>query len=393
MGAYSPEPPRKYCVLHHPFDYHEGDRVIDMSPQKNDGSVVGDVTFGHTGVIGQAARMESDDADVVVDAVTQHYPAKSTTVSGWSRSERPIPSSEANVQADVTVQGTNYQLSHNVAENVSSWQFAAVDYDGSIARLYYSRLGGDLQLVDTVDISGGDVEDVTLEFNTNGHGYVDDVRMYVRSVRSHISGLYAIGNEHQSLDEFGEAWDNPGIPLRGNNLDFGGALGEEDDQILRQLDFVTESHHIDDANGEQLDRLGEAAGVRRKETESDARYRARIKATMAAGRSSGTFEDIITAVAVILETSTDEIEVQQQFDTDPATAFVYVRGSALDESPLTAGDVTTIVKDVVLAGHDIEVIEQGANPFTVIDDTMVNDPEKGLTSDSISTGGGLVSDI
>lgn len=127
--------------------------------------------------------------------------------------------------------------------------------------------------------------------------------------------------------------------------------------------------------------------------EKDAKYRARIKARMIAGRSSGTFNDLLHATASIVGTSIDNIEITADYVSDPGKAFVHVPSSAINQAELTATEIKNILNDAVPGGHRVSVIEEGSEPFELINDTMTNDPAEGLTSDSITSGGGLVSDV
>lgn len=393
MGQFSIEPPRRHCIAHHTFNFTTESKVVDISPQSTDGNIVGNVTFGHRGVVGQSARLADEDANVVIDDLDTYFPVPSTTIASWSRSERGVPSGEYNLRAQIVVGGTAHKLSHTVSESVTEWQFGALEYDGTTARLYYGRLGEGLDCVGRTRI-GGEAQQVSLQFNTDGFGFVDDTRLYRRTIGfDGIESVYKIGSEHQSVPRLKDFWPTPGIPFRGGNRRLSGALAEETDEVRRTLDYLVEARHISSAGGEQLDSIGRVGGILRRENESDEVYRARIQGTLAAGRSSGTFEDLLEATATILETDIGAIELDTDFAADPAKAFVYVQSSDLDNTPLDAADLTAILEDAVLAGHEIEVVEQGTNPFTLINDQQTNDPAKGLTADGIQSGGGLVSDF
>lgn len=394
MTKYSLEPSRRHLIVHHTFDHRDGDSVVDSSPQATDGAVVGNVTFGHRGIIGSAARMKDESNHVKVEGLNSFLPLDELLVSTWGRSEHPTEPSTTNASVTITISGTDYTLTYNASDEITEWEHAVLTYDGETARLYYGRASDEsLSLVDSVDVVGSvDGFDVTVF--TKGYGYADDVRVYRRNIgRASAEDLHTMGAENTFSDEVGDAWSNDGMPFRGSNEQLGGALAEPFSQTTRELDAIRDARHIDSAGGRQLDDIGQSAGVRRKESESDAKYRARIKATLTAAGSSGTFRGILNSTARILETDKRRVEVRTEFSSDPATAFVYVQASDVESSELTAAELTDVLKDTVLAGHDIEVTKQGENPFEIIDDTMTNDPDRGLTSDSISTGGGLVSDV
>lgn len=393
MGDYTLEPPRRDLIVHHTFDRVDNDRVVDYSPQAIDGSVVGNVTFGHTGITGQAARMKDEENHVTISGLSEFLPLDETTVSTWGRSERPVPADRVNATATVTVNGTTQTLTHDEDGTVEGWEHALLWFDGTEAVLYYGTEETSLRRVASTDISGSvDSFDVTVF--SRGYAYVDDVRVYRTALDiEHVDNLHELALASSGAEFMREEWENDGIPFRGANEQLGGALAESDMETFRQLDAIREARHIRSAAGRQLDRIGAIAGINRKEGESDGKYRARIKATMIASRSDGTFEDILNATASILETDTERVEIQTSFDSDPAEAFVYIRIVDVEDTTLTASEIEDILQNTVVAGHEVTVVEQGSNPFTFIDESMANNPERGLTSDSMSTGGGLVSDL
>lgn len=395
MTRYSPEPPRRDCIVHHTFDTVDGDRVVDTSPQESDGTIVGDVTLGHPGVVGQSARLRNESADIEINGADEFFPMSGLTITSWGSSQYAVPASEKNVTAEITVEGTTFQLEHDAPEEVDDWQFAALTYgNGGVARLHYGTLDRRPFVADEVRIGGGDVTDAHVEINAAGWGYVDDTRMYRTSLGgSGVENVHSIGYEHQSIELFGDHWNNEGIPYRAENRDFAGTLGESKDEVFRQLDYIRDARHIDYAAGRQLDDIGRVAGVRRREDEGDDLFRARIVGTFIAGRSGGTTDDVIEAAAAILDTDPTNIGLDTDYDANPGAVFVSVRNEDIDDTELSADDLADILGDTVLGGHRVEVSRQQANPFTVRSDVQTNDPALGLTSDSISTGGTLTEDI
>lgn len=399
MTRYSIDPPRRNLIVHHTYDDVELDRVVDHSPQAIDGKVVGDVTFGHTGVLGSAARIKNKGSEVKISAVSDQMPLDELHATSWGRSEREVEATVQNVYATITIDGTQHILQHVSSEETTEWQYASLSYDGDTVELRYAKEDWDEpQVVDTAE-DVGQVEDFELTFYTNGYGFVDDTRIYRRALTDEQdANIFTLASEHQLTENYRDAWDNPGIPyfVGENNERLTSTLGEEDSYLYRQMDAIEQSHHINFAAGSQLDKMGGVAGIGRQNNESDEHYRARIIATLAAGRSSGTFEDLLKTTAAILGTSTDRVRIEKQWQSEPisgiATAEIFIRREDISDSTLSVSDITQLLKDAVPGGHDVEVTEQGANPFTVRNDSQANDETLGLTSDSISTGGGLVSD-
>jgi hypothetical protein len=418
MVDYTGEPPRRECLLHLPFDVVSGDAAIDTSPQANDGEIVGGPETV-TGQIGEGLYFSGDqrvEADVDVDATDTYTVSAHIKVGEDERGDRldisnPIIADDQTnwaLHMDASGQFTDEDevavyikteagsfRSFAIITSREEWHHIVAVRDGTDAKIY---VDGQLVQNTTVDADLFDpASTIYIGGGTDGKNLndtaVDEPRVYDRALsKEEVVGLYGVSNELNAISALKQVWDNDGIPFRGNNIRLAGALAENSQHALRQLDWIRESHHIDDAAGEQLDDIGRVAGISRKENERDAKYRARIKGRLVAGRSSGTFDDIIRAAATVVETSIDRIELQTDFSVDQATCQVYLRTADLNDAELTITEVTEILKDVVIAGHDIEVIEQGSDPFTVRSDTQANDPDLGLTSDSISTGGGLVSD-
>lgn len=394
MGEYSREPPRQHCIVHYTFSNIAENRVLDTSPQGLHGKVEGNFTAGHTGVVGESIRLQSEEAEVVTDGLPDEFPIQEVSLSRWEKSQYEVPGTEWNVRAEVTVEGSTLELEYTEDDGVDEWRFAALTYDGGWARLFYGNLDGELFIADEVRVGGGMLEDASIEFNSVGSNLVDDHRMYRRFVGADgIRDIYDIAYEQTSVTVFGEHWDNEGIPYRQGNRRLAGALGEQKSHIFRQIDFAQESMHIRTAGGEQLDRIGQTIGLRRRSGEGDELYRARIIGTHAAGRSQGTTNDIIETTATILGVDTDRVRLDTQYDTDPATVYVLIQNEDIDDTVLEPSDIKDILESSVIAGHDIVVQRTQDDPFTVRGDLQTNDPALGLTSDTLSSGGALVEDL
>jgi hypothetical protein len=396
-------------LLHLSFNYISGDTAVDLSPQENDGVVIGDTTLT-AGAVGQAFVGDKEsyvevDADLNVDTFT---------IAAWVNgpSERDtygiIEKRSAAATAapfDIRVESGTIKATIDDSTTTATVQdtaptdayFIAVTYDGEKLQLTVngnevarnSFIADNGTLVDNSEVTtvGKDISEAA----ALGDGWIDDVRLYDRALPiEKLRDLKNIGAEHQSIGSLRNSWDNHGVPFRGNNRAFAGALGEELDYVKRNLDYILDARHINTASGSQLDRIGLLGDVQRQETEGDARYRARIKGTFAAARSSGTFSDINAAAASVVDADQNEVEVRLE---KGGVANVFLPFSAVDDTPLTTSDIESILNDTVVAGHRVNVFQSGSDPFIVRDDADPNTPANGLTSDSISTGGGLTSDL
>lgn len=390
MTRYSLEPPRTNLVAYHTFDDVDNDRVIDHSPQANDGAVVGDVTFGYTGVVGSAARMKDDGNNVAISGLSSFLPMAEVTSSVWGRSENVVATTDNNVSATLETSNDTITFTHSIDEPTTAWQFATLRYDGSTAELWYANDGNEPRAVQSTTISG-DVQSFDVTVFTNGYGFVDDVRVYRTALMErYVRNLHEMATAHVLRDEVGAAWPTPGLPYRGQNSRFAGTLTEAVAANTRELDAMLDARRIQTAAGEQLDRIGRRfGGITRKTDEEDDKYRRRIIGRVVAARSSGTFADILSAAATVIGTDENRITLDRQ---QPVTAVVTVKEAVIDQSVLTAAEVENILQDAVVAGHDLTVQTVGGTPFTIKASGDVDDPSRGLTSDSISTGGVLVSD-
>lgn len=421
MGVFSSEPPRTDCVLHLPLGSVRNDTTTDTSPYANDGHVpTPDDTAHHWSPMGAAIGTDKD-ADSVVrvadddtldgfdDGVTfsfWYWDKDGSQNTGGSNYHFIANKSTFSGSAFFFGSGGLFRISDSsdtqhaigTSFDAETWNHFVVRYDPDTG-LYEIYKNGELDARD--DIGGG----LTIQSNTDPvqilpsgagppSGRVSDFRIYSTALSDeHVQSLYEMGAMHLWSDNVADAWSNDGIPYRGGNKRFGDTFAEAHAYYARQLDYVLDARHIGDAAGEQLDKLGRGFGIRREQNESDERYRARIKGTLIAGRSDGSFDDIADAAAEILGTETTNVALDADYIASPGQCTLTVQQSDLDDSALTASDVSTILEDVVLAGHRIQVQTQTDTPFTLTDDSTPNDPALGLTSDSISTGGELIEDI
>jgi hypothetical protein len=418
MGEFSPEPPRKDCVLHLPLGSIQNDSVRDTSPHGNNGLVEG-TPEPVTGQVGSGLNFDDGDRVVVPHSDEQHSD-DALTVAGWFKREgdprqwsrlvaKGINGAEYDLRDSnnnngvafvITGTGSGFRVEYGQHLPLGEWAHVAgvLTPDGE-AHLYINgtRVG-----TTTVTEDVNDSEDeIAVASDSESHdtseefiGSANDVRVYTTALSAEqIQALVDIGATHLWSDQMRDSWGTDGIPYRGENKRFGDMLSEHHAYYSRQADYALDARHITDAAGEQLDKIGRGFGIRREQGEGDARYRARIKGTLIVGRSDGSFDDIVDAAASILDTDTTNVRAEADYAASPGECTLTVRQEELDNSALTASDVSTILEDVVMAGHRIVVQTQTANPFTLTDDSTPNDPSLGLTSDSISTGGRLVSDI
>jgi len=196
--------------------------------------------------------------------------------------------------------------------------------------------------------------------------------------------------EGRNINDAISEWDiPPTIQEESNNYALVRALLQSADKVDESAELIYNAHHINTAAGEDLDRIGKFVGVKRKTDEVDGQYRTRIKARFRAATIEPTTDNFTEFVAAILATDIDNFTlILQQFLPE---VIISAQSEIWEQNSLTAETVVDILESGVPAGHAVNVQEQGT--FRLKVDGEVDDPDKGLTSDSISTGGTLASDL
>jgi len=185
-------------------------------------------------------------------------------------------------------------------------------------------------------------------------------------------------------------WDiPPTVQKESNNYSLLRGLFQSVDEVDESLEIIYDGHHINTASGEDLDEIGKFVGVDRESNESDSRYRTRIKARFRAATIEPTTDNFTEFVAAILATDIDNFTIlREQFRPE---VTVSAQGDVWESRNLNVQTLVELLEDGVPAGHAVNVQEQGT--FRLKVDGEVNDPDQGLTSDSIETGGTLASDL
>lgn len=166
------------------------------------------------------------------------------------------------------------------------------------------------------------------------------------------------------------------------------ALLEEYERVDDDINNIYHNHHINSATGQSLDKFGELVQIDRETGESDSRYRARIKAAFRVGNIGTTFDEFSQFSSAILNTDIDNLTFIEDY---PGKVTVSAPTAVYDNTELTDTDVVQILSEAVPAGHTVTAVEGGT--FRLKSDGAGDDADKGLTSDSISTGGTLATDL
>jgi len=200
---------------------------------------------------------------------------------------------------------------------------------------------------------------------------------------------FSLADERNIKDGVSE-WDiPPTVQPESNNYALLRGLFQSVDEVDDSLELIYNSHHINTAAGEDLDQIGQFVGVDRQSNESDSRYRTRIKARFRAATIEPTTDNFTEFVSALLATSIDNFTIlREQFRPE---VTVSAQGDIWEQNDLTAQTLVELLEDGVPAGHAVNVQEEGT--FRLKVDGEVDDPDQGLTSDSIETGGTLAADL
>ena len=200
-----------------------------------------------------------------------------------------------------------------------------------------------------------------------------------------------------AIQDIENEWYNLGISFfRGSNMNkLMLALSSQLDRITDEVWEIYEQQKIETATGPQLEKLGRPVGVRRRTGEDDATLRARIQTEYRIQSIEGTTEELIEFMIAMLDADEEDIEIFTNYDAHPGAVFFAAQKELYDQSQIGIDDIQDFADRVVPAGHRVELETLGTFRVTD-DDTLIeqgHDPDAGLTSDEIETGGTLAEDV
>lgn len=169
-------------------------------------------------------------------------------------------------------------------------------------------------------------------------------------------------------------------------------MSEGIDDLNDTLKTVEAWRDINQAEGTTLDLIGENVGQARGQA-NDEIMRILIRARVARNLSDGTFDGVIKALAVTLNTTTENIKIQELYDDidSPEPAAIAITGLPLDvlnASGLSAGQFGLITQRVIAAGTRVAVIEL-AGTFSFASGMSVETSTEGFANIAGTTGGTL----
>lgn len=169
-------------------------------------------------------------------------------------------------------------------------------------------------------------------------------------------------------------------------------MSEGIDDVKDTLNRIESWRDINQAEGTTLDLIGENVGQPRGQA-TDEVMRILVRARVARNLSDGTFDGVIKALAVTLNTTPDKIKIKELYDDidSPEPAAIAITGLPLDvlnESGLSANQFGLITQRVIAAGTRVAVIEL-AGTFSFAAGTTIETSTEGFANTALTTGGTL----
>lgn len=170
------------------------------------------------------------------------------------------------------------------------------------------------------------------------------------------------------------------------------ALTEIDDVHDADLQDLFDAVHLDTATGQQLDEIAKGAQIRRKQGESDDKFRQRIRTEFRASTTGTTFDETVRFLSVMLDTDVKNVQLSDD-DSEPQLLLVELFGEDINESVLTESEIVQYTKRVLSTCADTSVRSRGTFMLTSDATGQVDVATHGLTVDGKDVGGTLTRDL
>jgi hypothetical protein len=172
------------------------------------------------------------------------------------------------------------------------------------------------------------------------------------------------------------------------------ALASEFDDFEATLEDVDVAKFVDTATGQRLDRLGDVFDVDRETGESDDKYRIRIQVALRELFSSGTVQEIKSAIAVLLDVGESEVVIDEPYDVEAARIDVGVFESELEDRGISITDFDDFVDGLAAGGVGIETFALGTFMYVSEgEDPTVEGAERGYADTAEPETGGTYASL
>lgn len=170
---------------------------------------------------------------------------------------------------------------------------------------------------------------------------------------------------HDNVDDLIGNFEYPRPTTRDPNLyALLGVTATENERLDLDIESLYDQRFLDSATGRELEKIGAEVGEDRQSGETDAHYRARIKAAYGALASDATFDDLAATARNTLDAGPSEISILSANETsEDKVVQLSVDGALFDNSPLTASELAEYLSDAVSADARVEIVVGGTFAF------------------------------
>ena len=133
------------------------------------------------------------------------------------------------------------------------------------------------------------------------------------------------------------------------------AIASEFDELEIEFDEVDTQKFVRTADGERLDRHGEFFQAARKTNQSDDVYRARLETHLRRFLASGTTDEIIEAIAALLDIDRETVTIVEPED-EPLMIEPRLRADDLGETGIPPDVLEDLLDDISAAGVNADAI-------------------------------------
>lgn len=153
--------------------------------------------------------------------------------------------------------------------------------------------------------------------------------------------------------------------------------------------------YIDHATDAQLEKIGNRFGVDRRQGERDAHLRRRIKIQLPKYTTGATINDILELSAHILDCDTEDLELRETFDVEPARFDLFINEQIVNQAAITVDEFDQLLQEVKAAGVraratiGAQFTYRSAYEFR----NNINDPDRGYGSADGDIEGAPYADI
>ena len=171
--------------------------------------------------------------------------------------------------------------------------------------------------------------------------------------------------EHDNIDNLIGNLDYP-KPLNSNPTIYGllGVFGEETNRLDLDIEHLYDQRFLETATGNELRKLAEEVGLKRRDGESDEHLRKRIIAEYVALRSDTTYDQFATAVMNITGAGSSQFSIATPPNTvNNKVVEVLLQQTVAENSVLTQDEIADYLNRAVSADARVELTLKGTFGF------------------------------